>query len=156
MYAVNESVLSSRAKAVAGPISIHMNGSGGSIRPSVERLAAEASLSRRTVQQGLRDLREAGFLVVEEEGGGRNRTTRYRGAIPPITAHEMHRFSRQNSAGDARYRGGNSASNDQETAHLLRPRASIEDVKKSVKKKRATSGAHNTDVDLGYLDGPNG
>jgi DNA-binding transcriptional ArsR family regulator len=93
IYATNGRILSWRAKAVAGPISIHMAKDGGSIRPSIERLAAEASLSPRTVHTGLAELREAGFLVVERQGGGRHRPTVYRAEVPSQTVHVMHRFA---------------------------------------------------------------
>jgi DNA-binding transcriptional ArsR family regulator len=92
IYATNGRVLSWRGKAVAGPISIHMAKDGGSIRPSVELLAEEASLSPRTVFKGLAELRDAGFLIVERKGGGRERPTLYRAVIPAQTVLTVHRL----------------------------------------------------------------
>lgn len=70
-----------------------MSKDGGSIRPSIDLLAAEASLSPRTVHKGLAELRDAGFLIVERQGGGRHRPTLYRAIIPPKTLHDVHPFA---------------------------------------------------------------
>ena len=58
VYAVDGRVLSWRAKAVAGAVSIHADGNGRKIRPSVDRLAAETGLASRTVDTALRELRK--------------------------------------------------------------------------------------------------
>ena len=80
-------VLSWRAKAVAGAISTHMDGNGRTIRPSIDLLAADSGLASRTVATALAELREAGFLIVEKQGGGRANPTLYRAAIPRLTVH---------------------------------------------------------------------
>lgn len=103
VYAVDGRVLSWRAKAVAGAISTHMDGNGRNVRPSVAMLAAETALSSRTVDTGLRELREAGFLVVERKGGGRKRPTRYRGVIPALEAGDLHPKAREYHARRAEF-----------------------------------------------------
>lgn len=105
-------VLSWRAKAVAGPISTHMDGNGRKIRPSIDLLAADSGLASRTVATALAELREAGFLIVEKQGGGRANPTLYRAAIPRITVHQMHGLGGRNGAPDAFFCGRNDARYD--------------------------------------------
>lgn len=87
--------MSSRAKAVAGPVGIHMSKTGASIRPSLGRLQAESSLSRHTVLAGLNELRKWGFLELVSAGGGRRRTSIYQARIPDLTVQQVHRFVRE-------------------------------------------------------------
>jgi DNA-binding transcriptional ArsR family regulator len=151
VYAVDGRVLSWRAKAVAGAVSIHADGNGRKIRPSVDRLAAESGLASRTVDTALRELREAGFLIVEKQGGGRNRPTTYRAAIPSLTTHDMHRFFSTNGAHGAEYLGVNDARRARNDA-----RGAEEDVQEDVfsmkRGKRAKRAPSKQEVDLSVYD----
>jgi hypothetical protein len=66
-----------RARLVGLALASHADSAGGSIRPSVGRLAAEASIDERTVRRAFKDLVDAGFLQVVDPGGGRGRTALY-------------------------------------------------------------------------------
>lgn len=80
--AIRDSGLGSTARLVAWALSNYMDTRGGSAFPGVERLAADTATSRSTVKRALNELRERGWLVVVESGGGRGRATEYRAAVP--------------------------------------------------------------------------
>ena len=66
-------------KAIAAKLADWADDDGGSIFPSVRRIADETETSTRTVQYTLREFVAEGLLVVEQEGGkGPGSTTRYR------------------------------------------------------------------------------
>lgn len=157
VYSANGRVLSWRAKAVAGPLSTHMDLDGSSIWPSIARLAAEASIGERTAGAGLRELRGSGFLIVTKKGGGRNRPTLYRATIPPLTRHDVHRFA-PNTTHDVPGLGA-------ETRHVtslnLAPRAeesaqegahSLQRAARARKKSPRMRAAQRQTPDLSYLD----
>ncbi len=150
VYSVDGRVLSWRGKAVAGPVSTHMDKNGGSIRPSVDLLAAESGLSPRTVDTALRELRESGFLVVERKGGGRHQPTLYGAAIPELTTHDVHGFARRN---DAR-RDKKRRTSRQETTHDVRRRTPRESAQEDVARARAREdtyrGSKEEEADRGY------
>lgn len=50
---------------------------GRNIFPSVDLVAVETRLSRRSVQYQIRDLQELGFLILMEKGGGRKNPNRW-------------------------------------------------------------------------------
>jgi hypothetical protein len=97
--ALRDSGLSSTAKLVGHTLSTHMDGNGGSCFPSVSTVAREASLSDRSVRNGLRLLEAAG-LVHTRNGGGRKpggcyTANRYQACIPdssdpPISVQDPH------------------------------------------------------------------
>ena len=68
------------AVAVSG-LSLHMSMEGESCWPSIDRLAAETGLGKRTVQRAVAALAETGWLKVRR-GGGRGRSNRYELALP--------------------------------------------------------------------------
>lgn len=162
IYAVDGRVLSWRAKAVAGALSIHADGNGRKIRPSVDRVAAESGLASRTVDTALRELREAGFLVVQKQGGGRARPTTYKAVIPALTTHDMHRFYFPNGAHGAENSPVNDARQDVNDARGAQndARGAEEDVQEgvhedafSIKRKGRAKRAPSTEgVDLSVYD----
>jgi len=164
--AVYSSTMSSRAKAVAGAVGIHMSKNGGSIRPSLERLEAETSLSRHTVVRGLSELREWGFLELAVAGGGRRRTSIYRALIPNITVQQLHSFAQQ-TVQEAHRLAGETVQLLPETVQIVAVNSAPsaqEDVKEDVHKdvtslegkRRAFGGRRKKEgghVDVKYLDG---
>jgi AraC-like DNA-binding protein len=65
-------------KLVALKLADHANDDGGSIYPSIARVAAECELSERQVQRILRDMVSRGLLRVDGDAkGGRGHPTRY-------------------------------------------------------------------------------
>lgn len=76
-----ESGLRAAARLVACGLAKHMDSDGGSCWPSVELLAAETGLGRRSVQRGLRALEDAGW-VSADRGGGRAFTSEYAAVFP--------------------------------------------------------------------------
>ncbi|MDP9356584.1 MAG: helix-turn-helix domain-containing protein [Chloroflexota bacterium] len=71
--------LSQRERLMLLALADHADEDGGSIFPSVARLAWKTGYSERSVQRILRDLEGRGLLAVEgDKKGGRHRTTRYR------------------------------------------------------------------------------
>lgn len=74
-------------KAIALKLADHANDDGGSIRPSVERVARETENSARTVQRTLKDFVSEGLLIVEKLGGmGPKSTTHYRFNLKALAA----------------------------------------------------------------------
>lgn len=60
------------------------NDTGGNAHPGVERLAADCSLSGRTIQRALRRLEGRGYIVVERPASPRHHhATTYRVVLPP-------------------------------------------------------------------------
>lgn len=87
--AIAESELPSTARLVACMISLHMSERGDSCFPSFERLAAECGVHRSTVIRSIKELEEAGFLIVhraENPGRGKAYTNRYESALPKRVA----------------------------------------------------------------------
>jgi hypothetical protein len=147
VYAVDGRVLSWRAKAVAGPISLYMDWRGGSIWPSVSRLAAQASISRRTVLTGLGELRESGFLVVVKKGGGRHRPTIYKACIPVLTVQDVHSFGSE-TVHEVQENGARGAQESaQESAHSIKRAA-----RAGNRKGRAEGAPFSGGVDLSVYD----
>lgn len=65
-------------KAVALKMADHANDDGGSVYPSLARLAAEAEVSLSTVQRTIRDMLDMGIITVVAAGGsGPGSTTQY-------------------------------------------------------------------------------
>lgn len=74
-------------KIVLLKLADHANDDGRNVYPSIERIAAECSLSERTVQRIMAELRKAGVVVVEREGGkGRGDPTLYRIDLEAVPA----------------------------------------------------------------------
>lgn len=69
---------STAAKMVMLKLASHAQDDGSRVYPSIATIAAEAEMSERQVQRILADLCERKLLVLEDRGGGRNRTSRYR------------------------------------------------------------------------------
>ena len=65
------------ARLVALVLSTHMDSNGASCFPSVETIARESGLGRRSVQRALDEL-EAASLLERKRGGGRGKSSRYR------------------------------------------------------------------------------
>ena len=164
--AVYSSTMSSRAKAVAGAVGIHMSKTGNSIRPSLERLEVETSLSRHTVIAGLAELQSWGFLELVAAGGGRRRTSVYQARIPSLTVQQLHSFAQQ-TVQEAHRLAGETVQLLPETVQIVAVNSAPsaqEDVKEDVHKdvtslegkrrafggRRKKEGAH---VDVKYLDG---
>lgn len=76
--AVWDSALPSHVKLVALAMLSFAGTNGGSIYPSVARVARMVGKSKRSVQTALRVLEKEGFLIIESQGGGRYKTTLYR------------------------------------------------------------------------------
>lgn len=73
------------ARLVAFVLSLHMDADGGSCYPSLDTLAWETGLHRRTVIRQLAELELEGWIRVEHGGsprGGRKEPNRYAAAIP--------------------------------------------------------------------------
>lgn len=71
---------------------------GGSVRPSVGYMAWKTGYSERAIQTITRELEEAGIMVLEAGGGGRDRTNRYRidaEALPQRPSWQETRASRK-------------------------------------------------------------
>lgn len=81
--AVQRSDLHATSRNVAWTLSTHMNREGGSCWPSINRVARESGLSRRTVQRHVVLLEVEGWLRVERSKGGQNATHRYQATFPP-------------------------------------------------------------------------
>jgi hypothetical protein len=66
-------------KAVALKLADYAQSDGTQVFPSLSRISKETELSKSTVQRTIRDLLDAGILVLVEQGGGGPRcTTKYR------------------------------------------------------------------------------
>lgn len=81
---IAKSKLPPSAKLVAFTLSLHMNEAGGSCFPSVETLAAETSMARRTVFYAIKQLRVEGWLICHRRFSevGQQRTNVYEAVIP--------------------------------------------------------------------------
>ena len=79
--------LSLSAKAVAGAIASHMNGTRGDCFPSVAALMKQSGLRRaKSVRKAIKELAEAGLLDVEHRGWHRSNSYRWTdraGSAPP-------------------------------------------------------------------------
>ncbi len=82
--AICDSGLEPTTRHVALTLSLHMNERGGSCFPSQATLARETGLHDETVRLHLRRLREAGYLLVENDRSMKGRGTRnhYSATIP--------------------------------------------------------------------------
>lgn len=86
--AITESGLSPTARHIALTLSLYMSEKGDSAYPSHATLATDTGLARSTVTKGLREIEEAGYLIVSRAPGargGRTRVNHYRAADPRRT-----------------------------------------------------------------------
>lgn len=74
--------LPASARHVALGLSLHMNERGGSAYPSLETLASECGLDRRTVQRSLQALESEGWLICVKRGGGRGKPSHWQASVP--------------------------------------------------------------------------
>jgi len=65
-----------KRKAIAVAVADHADHDGGSVFPSIARIAAKVEWSERTVQRTLRELEAIGLLIVVNEGGAGPKDTR--------------------------------------------------------------------------------
>lgn len=63
---------------VALALAEQADGEGNKIYPSIDLIATETRLSRRSVQYSISELEDMGFLVLVRRGGGRNQTNEWR------------------------------------------------------------------------------
>lgn len=83
--ALSDSGLPPTSRHVALALSLYMNERGGSAFPSAGRLSHDTGLSERAVRQHLGGLRDAGWLVLREQGGLKGETrraNRYEACVP--------------------------------------------------------------------------
>jgi DNA-binding transcriptional ArsR family regulator len=78
---------SAARKAVATKLADHAQDDGSQVFPGLSRIAKETELSKSTVQRAIRDLLDAGILVLVEQGGsGPRDTSKYRFDLAKLAA----------------------------------------------------------------------
>lgn len=80
--AICDSDLAPLTRLVGFVLSTHMSERGDSCMPSVATVAREAGLSENAARKHLHDLRDRGWVMVLEKGGGRGNPTVYGASVP--------------------------------------------------------------------------